>query len=243
MSRLLLILLITTMSLTAELKPLMNTLGEVSYKSDFSEKVQLKKAGWKISQKTRWEIKDGVLWGQQSTAENQASKKDHKGLEPRIAFPAIPKKFIAKLSVKFEKGKAHKIVPFVEFGHHIVRLRFRPDFVDVVADYESMQLAKSVELKWQEGVWYHLMAELKGEEFVIQIQDGPTLYAKHKVFTQSAPSGSDGLGIAGPRGGLVEVDNVTFWESAGENENWSKKKEIFPEYTPIKVREKPVKKK
>lgn len=235
------LLLFSISFLGADLKPLMNLSGKVTYTSDFSKPIPIKKSPWKMSQKTQWEIKDGVLFGQQSTKENQAAKAHHKGLEPRIANPSTPKQFIAKFSVKFEKGKSTAIVPFIEFGHHILRLRFRPDFVDIVADYESMQLAKSTELKWQEGVWYHILAELQGEEFVIQIQDGPTLYATHPVFTQSAPSGSDGLGVAGPRGGYAELDNVTFWESAGIQKDWPNRKKEIPKYQAVKVREKPKK--
>jgi hypothetical protein len=224
--------------LAEELKPIMVKAGKQVLTAQFSQDGPLKKAQFKSNQGTRWVAKKGVLFGQQSSPKFQAKKKDHKGLEPRMSCPVTPKEFIAKFSIRFIDGKATKIVPFVEFGHHIVRLRIQKVGIDIVADYESMQLAKAP-FVWEMGEWYHCLAELKGEEFVIQIQNGPTLYAKHQIFTQPNPSGGNGLGVAGARGGFIEMDNITFWEAGGEQPTWQERQKKFPEYTPVKVREKP----
>ena len=224
-----------------ELKPIMLIPGNQVLNENFSKSGKVDKKIWKPSQATRWIIKDGVLSGQQSSPEVQAKKEHHKGLEPRGASPATPREFIAYFKIRYFEGKRTKILPFIEFGHHIIRLRILEDNLDLVVDYESMQMAKSTPFKWKMGQWYECMAELKGTEFVIQIKNGPKLYAKHDILTQKAPSGQDGLGVAGCRGGYIEIDDLKLWEAKDFKKDWSQKKKDFPAYKPVKVREKPKK--
>jgi hypothetical protein len=228
-------------SALAELHPLLAIPGEVAYESDFSESGPIVKTEWKRNQGTQWIVEEGVLRGQQSAPEFQAKKKDHRGLEPRLSCPATPPEFVAQFSVRFREGKATAIAPFIEFGHHIARVRFREDGIDLVADYETMQVAAAADYNWESGKWYHCLAELKGDEFVIQFQDGPTLYARHPCFTQPAPSGGIGLGLAGPRGGFAELDDVTLWTVKGEQKRWPRTRAALPVYEPVKLKEKKVK--
>ena len=46
---------------------------EVVLDLDFTKEVT-KKSGWKALQKTQWKIKDGTLFGTESTQENQVKK-------------------------------------------------------------------------------------------------------------------------------------------------------------------------
>ena len=225
------------------LAPLMVEPAEKVFASDFSEPAPLEKTQWTPRQGTRWEIVDGVLKGIPSSAEYQAKKDHHRGLEPRISAPMTPPEFLLRFSVRFSEGEETTIVPFVEFGHHIVRLKFsREGGLALLADYESMKVAEAPEFKWKSGCWYHGLAELKGDEFVVQFDGGPTLYASHPVFSEPAPSGGTGLGLAGPRGGTAELDHVEIWTiKKGSRPDWSKTKKSFPEFTPVQVREKPKK--
>lgn len=220
----------------------MNIPGKVVYKNDFSESFKIKGSGWKPNQATQWKVDDGTLKGKESTKENQAKKDHHKGLEPRITYPVLPDKCIIKMSFKLNKGTETVKAPFLELNHHVIRMRIRTGFIDLVADYETLQVAKA-DFNWQDGKWYEVLAERNGEEFVIQIQDGPTLYASHPTFTDKAPSGSDGLGICGKKAGYVEVDNVTIWESTEKQADWNDIKKSFPQYSVVKIAEKKVKKK
>jgi hypothetical protein len=113
--------------------------------------------------------------------------------------------------VRFTGGSETPIAPFIEFGHHVCRLRFSRAGTEMLADHESIRVAEAKDFHYEPGKWYHALAELKGDEFVIQFAGGPTLYAKHASFSKPASSGADGFGIAGPKGGFAEVDNVTFW--------------------------------
>lgn len=227
-----------------ELQPIMVQLGEPVLMTDFETATdKLDRSTFQQRQATRWKISDGVLNGLPSTSENQAKKSHHRGLEARLSLPVTPAECAARFSIRFLEGEETTIVPFVEFGHHIIRLRFsQSDGVSLLADYESLKVAEDRDYLYSPGEWIHLFAELKENQFVIQIQDGPTLFAEHPVISQPAPSGGTGLGIAGTRSGSVEVDNLTIWEiKSAPNPDWQSRREEFPAFEPIQVREKPKK--
>lgn len=108
--------------------------------------------------------------------------------------------------------------------------------------HDSMKVAETKELTYEPGRWYHALAELKGDEFVIQFADGPTLYAKDPSYALPPPSGAPGMGIAGPKGGVAEIDNVTIWsiKSAAQS-GWAARQKEFAKFEPVQVKEKPVK--
>jgi hypothetical protein len=221
------------------LKPLLAVPKAVVYESNFAKSSQLKKTEWQPRQGTRWAVEEGVLRGRPSSAEYQASKTDHKGLEPRVAVPITPSEFVLQASVRFKDGQETAIVPFIEFTHHKVRVQFTKSAVIVLADHESVKLADTKELKYEPGKWYSFLAELKGEEFVIQFADGPRLFATHKCFTEKATAGAEGFGVAGPRGGIVELDRVKIWDiGPAKQPAWEKERMLFPEFKPVVVKNK-----
>ena len=183
----------------AELQPLMAVADEVVLEEEFSEPGPLDKAHWGARQGTRWAVADGVLRGEPSTPEYQASKPDHKGLEARVSSPLTPDQFIARFSVRFSAGKETSVVPFVEFGHHVARLKFSGEGgLSLLADGETVKLAEAKDFTYEPGKWYHALAEMKGEELVVQFADGPVIYASHPQFAAPPSSGANGLGVAGP---------------------------------------------
>lgn len=223
-------------ALAADLKPLMTVPDQVVLEDDFSKPGPLNKQQWTPRQGTQWKIEDGVLHGNPSTAEYQAKKKDHKGYEPRISSPATPAQFVARFSVRFSGGSETAIVPFIEFGHHVCRLHLTKDGTEVLADGESVKVAESRDLKYEPGRWYHVLAELKGEEVVIQFEDGPVLHASHPCFAKPTPSGGGGLGLAGPKDGTAELDNVTLWTIKPEPQpGWAAKRDTLPRFTHVQA--------
>ena len=232
-------LLIATAALAEtppDLQPLMAVADQVALQDDFSKDGPIDKAQWGARQGTRWEVKGGALHGQPSTKEFQDSHKDHKGYEPRVSSPATPAQFIAKFSVRFSGGSETAVAPFVEFGHHVCRMRFSSDGLEMVADHESTRVGEAKDFKYEPGKWYHFLAELRGDEVVVQIAGGPTFYAQHACFKASAPSGANGLGIAGPKDGHVEIDNVAMWSiKADAQPTWAAKRDALPKFTPVEV--------
>lgn len=237
--------LVTAATGAEPLRPLMVVPAEVIYQSDFSDPDEnLKKAGWTQRQATRWEVKDGRLLGIESTAENQAKKAHHRGYEPRLSASMCPEEYACSFSIRFFEGEPTTIVPFFEFGHHIVRTRFDKEAgISLVIDYETLKVAEDRTFKWRPGKWYHALAELKGEEFVLQFRDGPTLYAKHPMLKDAAPSGGTGFGVAGPKHGKVEIDDVTIHSIVtGETQaSWAERRTAFPAFQPVVVRDHPKK--
>lgn len=210
---------------------------------DFSEPKPLEKGVWQSRQGTRWAIEDGVLRGQQSSPEYQAKKKDHFGYEARLSIPVTPEEFVAAFSFRFIEGAETAIVPFIEFGHHVCRVRFSKDGAWLLSEGETMKIAEAKDFIWESGKWYHAMAEMKSGEFVFQIAEGPALYAKRDSFKEKTISGGNGFGVAGPRKGMVELDNMTLWSVKKEiRSDWSKRREVFPKFEPFQVKKPKIKK-
>jgi hypothetical protein len=215
------------------LQPIMCVADKVVIQDDFSKPGPINKAQWEARQGTQWKVEDGVLRGRPSTAEHQASVPSHKGLEPRIAAPGTPKEFIARFSIRFLDGTETDVSPFVEFGHHVCRLRLSSNGAELLAGPDMVRVAEAKDFHFEPGQWYHLLAEMQGSDFVIQIADGPTIYARQQIFTQPPPAGAAGLGVAGTRGGTAEIDDVTIWTvKPGTVPGWDARREAFPKFGP-----------
>ena len=172
----LLLSLFPVFTLAAErstLLPLMAIPDKVALRDDFSKDGPVDKTDWLSRQGTRWRIADGVLRGIPSSSEYQAKRSHHKGFEPRASVPKTPSEFIATFSFRFLEGKENAVVPFIEFGHHVCRVKFSTkEGAFILADSETLRVANGSGFKYQPGKWFHVLAELKGEEFVIQFADG-----------------------------------------------------------------------
>ncbi|MEZ5384014.1 MAG: hypothetical protein R3F13_00725 [Prosthecobacter sp.] len=240
---LLLLALAALSTRAADLAPLLAQPDQIVLENDFSEAGPVNKEHWGARQGTQWSVVDGVLRGKPSTPEYQAKKKDHFGYEPRVSCPVTPAQFIARFSVCFDGGSETAIVPFIEFGHHVCRIRLFKDGAEILADHESVKLAQTEDLRFEPGRWYHVLAEMKGEDFVVQFADGPTLHAKHASFAKAPESGGNGLGIAGPKDGTVEIDNVTLWSiKADEQPGWVARRDALPKFVPVEVGKKKTRK-
>lgn len=217
------------------LKPLLTVPDQTVLREDYATPKPLTKGVYAQRQGTRWTIEDGVLRGRESSPEFQAKKKDHFGYEPRLSIPACPQEFAIQFDVRVTGGKSTGIVPFVEFGHHLARVAWpNGGGASLVADGESVQLAAAPNFKLESGRWYRALAEIKGEEFVIQFAGGPTLYGKHASFARQ----KDGFGVCGTQGGTVELDNLTVWSVKPEVQaGWEKTRAALP--APVAVVLKP----
>jgi len=216
------------------LQPIMCAPDQAVIQDDFSKAGPIDKKQWEPRQGAQWKIEDGVLRGWPSTPEHQASVPSHKGLEPRIAAPTTPKEFIAKFSIRFVGGTETDVSPFVEFGHHVCRLRLSSTGAELVTGADTTPVAEAKDFHFEPGKWYHMLAELQGQDFVIQIADGPTIYARNENFAKPPPAGAAGFGVAGTRGGTVEIDDVTISSiKPGTLPGWEARRDAFPKFTPV----------
>lgn len=171
---------------------------------------KLPTAEWGARQGTRWSFATGVVEGRASAPEYQASKKDHKGLEPRLALPTTPQDFAAEFDIRFSGGTWVKLAPFIEFGHHKARFSFTKEALTLDADSGKAKLGTSKEVKYRADHWYHVIAEQKGEDVLIQV-DGARLFGTHPSLLEKPGKGAAGLGICGLRGGTVQLKNLNVW--------------------------------
>ncbi len=210
--------LVYNCGLGAELKPQLVQLDQLVLEEDFTLPRLLENEHWKPRQHTRWVIENGVLRGQPSTKAFQASQDHHQGLEPRLSIPSCPQEYAIQFSIRFLKGEQTPLCPFIEFGHHKARIYWSGQGAQLVANGEAVQLDHNSNFKLNPGTWYHALAEIKGDEVLIRFSHGPTLYGKHP----SLDSKKDGFGVAGFRGGRVELDDIKIWSvKKSKNEHWS----------------------
>jgi hypothetical protein len=80
---------------------------------------------------------------------------------------------------------------------------------------------------------------MKGDELVVQFSGGPTIFAKNASFALPPSAGGSGLGVAGPKHGKVEIDEVTMWSIRTEEQpGWAAMRATFPPFEPLTVKEK-----
>ena len=217
--------------------PVLAIPNQIVLNENFDKPIQLPKKTWLQRQGTRWAVEGGVLRGKQSSPEYQAAKQDHFGYEPRLSVSATPKDFVVSFKIRFVGGRETAITPFIEFDHHVCRVRFSQKGAELLAAHEVWKVAEAIHFIWKPNQWYCITAERLGSEFVMQIKDGPTLYADHPAFAEAASSGGDGLGVAGPRKGEIEIDDLTIWSIQEQpNPSWPAARAELPKFQPLQLK-------
>lgn len=241
MNRLLLIALAICVACKARAQtppPVLAIPNQVVLEADFDQAMVLPKSTWLPRQGTRWAVKNGVLHGEQSSADYQAARQHHFGYEPRLSIPATPQNFIASFRIRFIGGNETAITPFIEFDHHVCRVRFSKEGTSLLADHEVWKVAEAKDFIWKQNQWYAITAERHGSEFVMQIENGPTLYADHPSFGLSASSGGNGLGVAGPKKGEIEIDDLTIWSTkVPAHPDWPTVRTKLPKFQPVQLKQ------
>ncbi len=210
-----------------DLTPVMVEPGDVFLENDFEEAFKVEKSHpiFRLGQGTNWEAKDGFLVGTQSSPDYQAKKKaagnGHLGTAPRLQFAGSPKDVILKYSFKISGGKFTKLLPMVEAGHHLRRVYFGPEGSQILVDHEQTTVTES-DFVLELETWYHLMIEIKDNEFLVRFQDGPTLYGNDPGV--GADFANYNIGITATDQGTMFIDNMTIWEAGVLRKDWSETK-------------------
>jgi hypothetical protein len=219
---------------------------------DFSEARELKAlpaksplvGAWNPNQGTRWKVEGGMLKGEASTAEYQASHDTHKGVHPRIALTKTPADYILEFSLRVVDGKPfvpdqrRSVPPFIEIGHHICRVTWGENGAMLLADGDTIQLDVAKEFKLEAGKWHRVMVERRADEVVVQFQDGPTFHGKHPSYRSDLHA----VMLGGLEAGHLEVDDVTVWSiKPGEQPGWADWLKQHPAPKEVRLKEaKPV---
>ncbi|WP_146516301.1 hypothetical protein [Rubripirellula amarantea] len=206
-----------------QLTPIMVQPGDIHLSMNFDKDFVVKRGHkfFAAGQGTNWEAKDGVLVGTQSTPEYQAKKKasgkGHLGTAPRLQFPNTPKDVIVKYSFKIVGGNKTKLLPMIEAGHHLRRIYFGAKGSTLLVDHEKTSIAES-DFVLQPNQWYHVMLEIKDNDFLVRFQDGPTIYGNHPGV--GADFADYNLGITATNKGTMYIDNMTIWHAGDVVSDW-----------------------
>tara|TARA_R110002096_G_scaffold74283_18_gene176131 strand:+ start:650 stop:1465 length:816 start_codon:yes stop_codon:yes gene_type:complete len=213
-----------------DLVPILAETGDVFLDDDFDKDFVVKKGHpiFRLGQGTTWKSEGGLLVGTQSSPEYQAMKKEqgngHLGTAPRLQFDGSPKDVIIKYSFKIAGGEFTKLLPIIEAGHHLRRIYFGPEGTKILVDHETKAIAES-DFVLKLDKWYHVMVEIKGDEFLLRLQDGPTIYGEDKGV--GAEFANYNIGITATNLGTIQIDNMTIWTAGDVKKDWAKTKETL----------------
>ncbi|TWU57560.1 hypothetical protein Poly59_04670 [Rubripirellula reticaptiva] len=206
------------------LQPILAKPGKVVLDMDFETDFVVDKnhKSFVCGQGTTWKAKQGMLVGTESSPEYQAKKKaqgnGHLGTAPRLQIRDSPRDVILKYSFKIVGGKGTKLLPMIEAGHHLRRIYFGSDGSQILVDHEKKAIAKS-DFVLQQDQWYHVMIEIKGDEFLVRFQDGPTIYASDPGV--GADFANYTIGITATDKGTIYIDNLAMWDVADIRPSWA----------------------
>lgn len=175
---------------------------------------------WTPLHQTRWNVTNGMLHGIPATEEFQKSRTKHNGGTPSSKLVVPVNDCILQVSFKLT-GKmtgAHfgfNDGTFQSGTGHVGRVTFhKRDGISLIKDKNTklendrVEVLKSNSFKVQSDQWYTFVLEVKGDQMVMQLKDGPTLQASHKRF--QAPKSWINLPTRG--GGEIFYDDVCVWE-------------------------------
>ncbi|MBL8993769.1 MAG: hypothetical protein JNM63_10535, partial [Spirochaetia bacterium] len=136
-------------------------------------------------------------------------------------------------SFRFVNGTFTGQTPLIELGHHITRVQWTTNGARLLTDHDGLDVARAPTFKLQTNQWYKALAEVRGEEVLFRFDGGPTLYGSHP----SIRGDKHDFGIAGLKGGLVELDDITVWsvKSNASAPGWDKVKDALPKDKPIEL--------
>ena len=197
--------------------PVLMEPGKLIFADSFKE--AMIRSQWTPLHQTRWDVTNGMLHGIPATEEFQKSRTKHNGGTPSSKLVVPVKDCILQMSFKLtgKMSGAHfgfNDGTFQSGTGHVGRVTFhKRDGISLVKDKntklenDQVEVLKSNPFKIQSDQWYTLLLEVKGEQMVMQLKDGPTLKAQHKRFR--SPKSWINLPTRG--GGEIYYDDVRIW--------------------------------
>ena len=162
--------------------------GELIFKADFDDGRDPGKPNWQL-RKSTWEVRDGVLRGCNAGGNGPFIR-----LQSKQNGGVLPNEYILKFSFMTETAKdvpenqRRKIHPKYSighrfsFGHYAAKYQWRGE--------QGMDLAighghalQDDGIRIEKGKWYHVTAEIKGNEILVWFKDGPAYYMQHDHFS------------------------------------------------------------
>tara|TARA_R110000850_G_scaffold64247_9_gene144442 strand:+ start:2368 stop:3135 length:768 start_codon:yes stop_codon:yes gene_type:complete len=194
--------------------------GELIFSNDFDTPSTLEKPVWYL-RKSDWIVETGALRG---------TNRDGNGpfirLQSKENGGPLPEDYIMTFSFKVEENpdeeksnKHHDTLSSghrFSFGHYAAKFQWRADCgMDLNIGHGDVLEDSCFHI--EKGQWYHVTAEIRGDEVLVWFKDGPAYYLQHDFF-RSKPSGWEFFTHISEIGYL---DNLKVWSLAeGELPGW-----------------------
>lgn len=200
--------------------------GKVIFEADFDDGVNPDKSAWQL-RKSTWTTKKGILRGV-----NNGGNGPFIRLKSKENGGPLPEDYIIKFSFMIEtlpalddqaRKRVHPKLSLghrFSFGHYAAKYQWRGD--------KGMDLAighghaiQDERFRIEKGKWYHVTAEIRGDEILVSFKDGPSYYMQHDHF-RSKPAGFEFFTHITEAGYL---DNIRVWSlGQGTQSGWEELK-------------------
>lgn len=156
------------------------------FKADFEDGKNPAKPKWQL-RKSTWEVEDGILRGVNAGGNGPFIR-----LHSQENGGILPEDYILKFSFKVSedpeaekrKNKYHATRSQghrFSFGHYAAKYQWRPDIGMELAIGHGHAL-EDQKFHIQKDQWYHVTAEIRGNEVLVWFKDGPAYYMQHDHF-------------------------------------------------------------
>ena len=167
---------------------------------------------WEVRQNTIWAIKDGVLFGSQSTKEFQAERvakgdKAHAGFKPVIWLKKVPENFVFTMRLRYDAKTFQKNFPLLDLGHHIHTLVFseKATTLTIKKDVEKVAVEQPL---FTLNQWHDVAIELKKGIILLTIDS-----KKHRFeSTNIDMAGHAQIDFKAIDLGTCQIDDVKLYE-------------------------------
>ena len=219
-------LVLASLALSSQaLEPLIAEKGKLVYERDFEDDKPLDPKKWKPVQKTTWQIENGKVVGrptsddvrkkiaeEQKAQGNKKAGRSHNGQYPRLNFYKTPDHTIIEMKVKFTGGQDlnNSYCRMIELGTHNARINFKLDKTIMYANINTETLDEDPWILAKDTFCTFLM-EIKGKEFCLQVENGPTLKGSSDSFLTKPRRGK--INLVGNKGSTVYIDYIKIWEA------------------------------
>ena len=195
--------------------------GESIFKADFEDGKNPAKPNWQL-RKSAWEVKDGILRGVNAGGNGPFIR-----LHSKEKGGVLPEHYILKFSFKVAehpdaKKRKNKYHPTLSqghrfsFGHYAAKYQWRPD-IGMNLHIGHGEALKDSKFHIKKDEWYHVTAEIRGNEILVWFKDGPAYYMQHDHFRHK-PSGWEFFTHIDEIGCL---DNLQLWAvGKGCRDDW-----------------------
>lgn len=167
---------------------------------------------WEVRQNTTWAVKDGVLFGSESSKEFQEKKKasadpSHAGLKPVIWLRKVPENFVCAMRVRYDAKTYQKGFPLFDLGHHIHTLSFSEKATTLTIK-KKVEILPVEEPLFALNQWHDVVIELKKGSILLKIDGKKHLFESQNIDM----TGQAQIDFKAVDFGTCQIDSIRLWE-------------------------------